>query len=155
MEDYDFLHDDPNSVTKYYIQSTFLNNEISKMKTPTVLAKQRMVASKYESLSTSLENYSDIGYKDCLLVITNVQPETFTFDILIYPQFNNEKAVSFNGKFATVHCESPFNLNPNLLDTPATRSEFKSHGQELNDIKIYITQDAPFEIDRCATRIEK
>ena len=53
MDDYRLLHEGEGWVS-YYVQATFMNNEISKMKTPTIIGKSNVSLDAFEKLNGRL-----------------------------------------------------------------------------------------------------
>ena len=151
--DYNFTHDDPNSAINYYVQAVFMNNEISKMKTPTVIGKSRSASSNLASLKQSIEKTHNLKSKLCYPLLLNPNANDYTFDLIILPKYYVNEQMVHDAEIIFEHCKTKYKFEAGSIDSPESTSEYITKSISRKNATVYLTQDAPLTYTRCKTLV--
>ena len=99
FEDYDMLHEHP------YLQSVFLNDVVSTLKTPTIVSKIRCTVETHNALRQMFENINSVSKK--LLntnwcedfILKSINFEDNTFEVMLFPGTEKYRTVTFVADF--------------------------------------------------------
>ena len=114
MDDYDFVHDDPESATYYYIQACFINNEISKLKTPTIVGTSKMLKDSFESLTESMCKTKLAETPLCDIIIINPNEQEYRFRLILIPRYTNT-AMAYYSYTTDLDCSGPIHFQKDIL----------------------------------------
>lgn len=99
MNEYEMLHNGYDG--KYYAQAVFMNREISKLKTPTIIGQSSIHTNTYKEIANSIayggylgkENSKDIV---CDFMLLNPNAENNYLHLKLIPKFDNKSSISHN-----------------------------------------------------------
>ena len=121
----------------FYLQSIFMNNEISKTRKPTIVGRSKISLNAYIKLSESLQQASQgINQEYCDIILLNPNNELNTFEIIVIPRLYENKYMTFSAILNVVPCKSSFALSmkndlftaPTSIQSIQTLSSLKKAG---------------------------
>ena len=150
MDDYNLLNGGyPGHVDiHYYIQAVFLNNEISKMKTPEIVGTGKIAINSLKKMTKSFQDlvpYTNDFDISADLIFSNLNIENKTFDFYVFPNYRDDSKIVFKNKFYKVPCEFYLSLNINngVYIGPADYNNYDKIDEEIKRdyATFYLPQD--------------
>lgn len=138
MDDYDLVHDDPSS-TSYFIQSVFMNNEISKLKTPEIVGKSKMSEQAFTNMTETM--YGRLDTNQSYMIMTNPNKSDNSFNLILLPKYFNPKDMAYNTEIREYVCGGNLMLDGDIYLGPYTYGVFKAISMEKLNARLYLTQD--------------
>ena len=150
MEDYHFLHTGQGR-TKYFIQSVFMNNEISKTRTPEIIGTSKISVKALENMTNSMQFTLFQNVSGLDLIFLNPNKEDLSFDMYLIPRYNKEHQICFEEN--VIHCDGEsylMDFNGDVFTGPTQYGDWIS----LNNRKdygatYYFSQDANMNYINC------
>ena len=147
MEDYNMLHLVKNSVTNFYVQSVFMNNEISKMKTPEILGTSKIDANSFSKMTTDLQQYH--GSDPYSVIMLNPNSNDNTFELIAVPSFYDENNMCFDGSILQNVCWGKIYFNGDVFTDPYLHGAYIYLESSTKECTIYRTQDVKLNQVHC------
>lgn len=140
MADYNMVHAGSPWV-KQYLQAFFMNHEISKAKTPTILGTSKIYVSSLESMIKSYKEISLVETDICDLIFLNPNKEDDTFNLIILPAYYQYENMIIHEKLNIAHCFSSLRFENEIYSGPTNTGSagFYSSTQKL--AKLYFPQN--------------
>ena len=149
MEDYLLVHR-PNGDMHYFIQSCFMNNEISKSRRPEIIEKSKISKLSHDSLTESLDSLQlDFGdYYE--FILTDLDKSAGTFNITMIPK-NYVKNMASSNEIMTIACKSRFPLSTedDILKEVSTLDHVRFLSSEKEDATFLFPQDVKILYGLC------
>ena len=140
MADYNMVHAGSPWV-KQYLQAFFMNHEISKAKTPTILGSSKIFVSSLESMIKSYKEISLVETDICDIIFLNPNKEDDTFNLIILPAYYQYENMITHEKLNIAYCFSSLRFENEIYSGPTDTSSagFYSSTQKL--AKLYFPQN--------------
>lgn len=151
MDEYHLLHSGQGQA-RFYIQSVFLNNEISEMKTPEIVGSSKIKKKAYEEMRGTAKNNKFVQTNNCDVIFLNPNKEEKTFSVIVIPNFGNDRLMTFEGEIANLTCKSFASLNfDNDIFTAPYRfgGSFSIPSNEKETATFYFPQDTYLNVSGC------
>lgn len=154
MDDYHYLHTgDGNS--DYFIQAAFINDQISKTKTPTIVGSAKFKAENYDRLTKQqfkLENAHSSHY--CIIAYINPNTEDNTVNLIFLPDhherfqvyFSEHKESVINNTYKTL---SDLEMNNNIVDLSYYNFDYILQTSTSSPAVFYSSQEASYDYIKC------
>lgn len=108
MYDYTLTHYNHSDAISFFIQSVFMNDAISRTKTPTVVSKANIDKAAFNALTDEFSNLNSTkemtGSEFSDIIFANLQ--TKTFDIYAYERQHSQTSMLHYAKIAYIPCQS-------------------------------------------------
>ncbi len=86
MQDYQLMHGTPHGSQSYHSSSVFLNNEISEMKTPTIISLSKFTKDAYETIDKNYRKSNiEAPSKPCIILVFKPNKEENTLRMFFLP----------------------------------------------------------------------
>lgn len=147
VRDYKLAHS--GGGTTFYIQSAFMNDAISRSKTPTKVVKADIMKEKFDKLTSSFMNLELTSTDGSDIVFTNYKDNTF--DILVLPRYYQDDQLSFGDTLINLSC-SVYNYDyESIYNGAANYGAFGVEATARTDYKanFFFVQEAYLEHGYC------
>lgn len=108
MSDYKLTHDPNYTSSAYYIQSVFMNDAVSNVKTPTIVSQSKITKTAFNELQTDIGGLNSTkemtGSKFNEIIFMNLQ--TKTFDVYAYAKHYETDDMYHYEKLAFIPCRA-------------------------------------------------
>ena len=141
LDDYHLMHTGY-GVYHYYIQSVFMNNEISKTRSPEIISTSKVKKETFEKLTISFQNTKLTATERCDIFLMDVDYRKGTFTIYVVPRIQNEGQMTIESDVAIVQCKGAISLDGDIYASPATLQQILTQGYEKIPSTVYLTQNA-------------
>lgn len=150
MADYHMLHSGKGQ-TSFYIQSVFLNEEISRTHTAEIVGSSKMMDDSYEGMKETAKNWEFINAKRCDTIFINPDDESATFTVVVVPNFYDNLHMAFDSEIATLTCQArELNYTNGIYSSPYSfGGAFRVTYQENTPGTFYLPQDTNLNITHC------
>lgn len=149
MEDYHMLHTGTGE-THYYIQSAFINNEISKMKTPTIVGQAKISVEAHENLTESFQSGKPTNTDHCNIIMFNIDENSETFTLIAIPKYYDDYKMTYDHLIRESKYIAPtISLNNNIYNNPQSRQMLSCLTSEKKNAVLYFPQDAKLNVVYC------
>lgn len=150
MDDYDLTHDDPATIKGYFVQAVFMNNEISKMKTPEIVGTSQMTLEAFEGLTENMSERYPSDFELCNVIMINPNPTERTFKLILLPRYYvNEQMARNDVEAIYIDCQSATSMNNGIYDRPYSYGTFAMNETIVKNATLYLTQAAPLNLIYC------
>ena len=154
MKDYDMTHNAPTGATNYYVQAVFMNNEISEMKTPTIVGTSKMTLKAFEGMTETMTGRYNLETEKCDIIMTNPDPKNYYFNLKLIPYFYESKQMTFNCSIADLNCKATIIYENYVFKSPYTFGSFRPNSYTSHSATLYFTQRANLNLERCKDLVE-
>ena len=152
MDDYHYLHTGEGKVD-YFIQSVFMNNEISKTRKPEIIGKSNISIETFDDMTESHQIFNALfNNKDEInIIFLNPNNNNRTYDMFIIPSFNDKYQICFNSKVVRGDGRSSdMNFKNNVYMGPSNYSSSMLLENRKNyTATYYFSQDAKMNYIQC------
>ena len=93
-KDYKVLHAGEKGY-KYFVQSVFINDEISRTRDAEIVGTSKVTPGVLESMSNILNNERLVDSSDCNLIFINPDQSNRTYDVIVLPTSYNNKQMHY------------------------------------------------------------
>ena len=149
MKDYDMTHDCPKSVTDYYVQAVFMNNEISQMKTPKILGTSKMTVKAFEGMTKSMSLTKYVETHECDIIMINPNKDAKTFELILVPKYYENNMMAKSSFNVALNCKATISINGGVYVHPYDFGPIRPISTKTNNAKFYYTQKANLNLVRC------
>lgn len=125
MKDYHLVYAGNSLEYNYYIQSIFINNEISKMKTPEIIGTSKMTN---DALTGMIENWGKqklVETDNCHVILLNPNPKDYSCNVVVIPKFFNDNKMTFNSQIIDIFALVSMNMTNNIYTGPSYYTPFR------------------------------
>ena len=149
MDDYDMLHDDPSTATNYFIQSVFMNNEISQTRDPISIEESKMTVEAFDGMTETMckSNWNETKNSDIIMI--NPNPKEFAFELITLPRYYETDTMTHSSYLTYLLCSADVVLNNGVYTNPYTYGIFKPKERNKLNAKLYFSQNAELNIVSC------
>lgn len=139
MYDYDYVHG--HDYGKFYVESVFFNNEISKMKEPEIVANTKMTKEAHQDMKKSFINKLkpyEFGSDYFEIILKDYDTEKDSFNLYVMPYIANVVAAKQNGKVAcfNIFSNSRIDVEGDIYIGPTSMTScFMKEGTMLSAFK--------------------
>lgn len=148
MKEYHMLHN--SNSRQFYLEAVFLNNEISKIKEPEVLAETKITTNAHEKLCKTFEGLGDkldCTFMDVILLDCSTQKQEF--HVYVFPKMstlNNMYSECQYVDYYLIGCMSPVKMDGDIFISPYTHGQFTykegvTFENSVHSIKMYHPQN--------------
>ncbi len=149
MDDYHLLHTGIGN-TRYYIQSVFLNDEISKTKKVEIVGSSKMEKRAYEEMKKTAIKHEFVDADKCDVVFINPNAEEGTFNVKIIPNFYEDKFMAFESEIANIECLADPRFSGDVYTGPYSfGGSFLIASNEKENGTFYFPQDTYLNTSYC------
>ena len=144
MDDYNLLHC-PDGSAHFYLQSVFMNNEISKTRKPTIVGKTKISVDAFDKLTTNIQYASSaIDRNSCNFILLSTNDETDTFETIIIPRLYQDNYMTMLSKISIANRQSSYDLamKNGIFTTPTNKEFFGTLSAIQKEATFYFPQDA-------------
>lgn len=142
MHDYEITHNTKDRGRNFCLQSVFLNNEISQLKTPTIVGESTMSKEAFDGMTSTMQHRGYADTYNCDIIMTNPNTSTYMFDLKIIPRPIEDYQMTYSYKIVEMSCMGNIIIEDDLYKMPYTYGIFKIKEQDESQIKYYFTQNA-------------
>lgn len=141
LDDYHLMHTGY-GVYHYYIQSVFMNNEISKTRSPEIISTSKVKKETFEKLTISFQNTKLTATEGCDIFIMDINPQNYTFTIYVVPRIQNEGYMTIESDVAIIQCYAKPTMDNGIYISPSSLSKIETPSYEKIPSTVYLTQNA-------------
>ena len=144
MDDYHTLHSG-NGYAHFYLESIFMNNEISKTRKPEIVGKTKISVDAFEKLTTSIQYASSaIDKTSCNFILINLNDEKDTFETILIPRLYQDNYMTMNGKACKALFQSSYDLamKDNIFTKPTNKQSYIGISATTKEATFYFSQEA-------------
>lgn len=141
LDDYHLMHTGY-GVYHYYIQSVFMNNEISKTRSPEIISTSKVKKETFEKLTISFQNTKLTATEGCDIFLMNVDYRKGTFTIYVVPRIQNESHMTIESDVAIIQCMGQVLLENDIYSSPSLLNGIDILGYSTTPSTVYLTQNA-------------
>ena len=147
MDDYQLMHAANDGNARYFLQSVFMNNEISKIKTPEIIQNLKITFEALNGMDKYFTNRSFIETNHCIPMPIIKNPKEYDYSIIIVQKDINEQVMLFNDDIITLQVYDMISMKNDIYRSPY--SNFLIEAQEALSAKVYLSQDANLKYRKC------
>lgn len=148
-EDYDYLHGSNNGIA---LQSVFLNDEISRVKTPTIVSKTNMSVEAHKGMQEDVKKNNKVtketlGTNFIDIMLKDYSVDNQTFDIFVYYPHDVTSSAKKASKIGVLNCRSGLSFVQcvdNVYTFPIDDYKIvslESYKNSVENITVYSTQN--------------
>lgn len=115
MSDYRLMHNNLTDLT-YYVQCVFMNDAISRTKTPVEVKKATLTNETQKSMSDYYVDYLNIKPFMSEIAMSNLQD--YSLDIHVLPKYEAARQASFRDNIYQISCITLLPINTNIYNGP-------------------------------------
>jgi len=142
MDDYNLLHC-PDGSAHFYLQSIFMNNEISKTRKPEIVGKTKIGVETFEKLTQSLQNTDSLTSTDsCDFILINPDKQSNTFEIIVLPRLYQDNYMSLHSFCSFVPSRGNILLKNDVFISPSSLHQIEAPTSTQKNATFYFAQDA-------------
>lgn len=140
MKDYKLTHEDTNNSSKFYIQSVFMNNEISELKTPTIVGESNISFDAFKKFTKDMENRSHSKSDWCDIIMINPSKEDYTFDLILIPRIYKDDEMIYSSEINYLKCNAAIHETSGIFTGPYTFGEYLPLSNEPYKATLFYPQ---------------
>ncbi len=144
MDDYNLLHR-PDGSAHFYLQSIFMNNEISKTRNPEIVGKTKITVDAFDKLTTNIQYASStIDRNSCNFILLSTNEETDTFETIIIPRLYQDNYMTMLSKISKASFQSAYDLamKDDIFTKPTDKQSFIGLSATQKEATFYFSQEA-------------
>lgn len=144
MDDYHMLHSS-DGYAHFFIQSIFMNNEISETRKPEIVGKTKISVTAFEKLTQNMQYASSaVNSKYCDFILLSTNDENDTFETILIPRPYQDESMKFDGKISIANRQSAYDLamKNGIFKQPTTSQSFETLTAIKKEATFYFSQEA-------------
>ncbi len=152
MEDYHYLHNQDGN-NAFYIESVFMNNEISKTREPIVVGESQITKNAFEKMTKSLQRVHLYENKALDMIFLNPNQSEETFKLIFLPRYYEERKMCFENLIISADCSAiDMYYKDGIFNGPTNYgSGYQAINRTDKTAIFYFSQDAKVSIIACGS----
>ena len=140
MADYNMVHAG-NGLTRQYLQAFFMNHEISKAKTPTILGTSKIYVSSLEAMQKNFKSNALVSTRICDIIFLNPNNNENSFKIIAIPAYYEYDKMTYVNDINFIDCLAFLEYKNGIFSGPCSFGAVSFTSKTPTSAKLYFPQN--------------